>query len=130
MSSSAPAAGSVWTCRSRVHEDMTRAFRSYPQLWALSRPDANIDHRRVPNLQTYLRRSGAQLPSSRDPGMYRVGDLVTWMLSRNLPHIVIVIGDKPADGTPLVVRNIGRGAEVDNILFSYPITGHYRYAGQ
>jgi uncharacterized protein YijF (DUF1287 family) len=114
----------------KVHEDMARAFRSYPQLWGMSRPDANIDHRRVPNLQTYLRRFGAQLPISRDPGMYRAGDLVTWMLPRNLPHIGIVIGDKSADGTPLVVHNIGRGPEVESILFAYPITGHYRYGGQ
>jgi uncharacterized protein YijF (DUF1287 family) len=114
----------------KVHEDMARAFRSYPQLWGMSRPDANIDHRRVPNLQTYLRRFGAQLPISRDPGLYRAGDLVTWMLPRNLPHIGIVIGDKSADGTPLVVHNIGRGPEVESILFAYPITGHYRYGGQ
>ena len=114
----------------KVHEDMTRAFRSYPQLWGMSRPDANIDHRRVPNLQTYLRRFGAQLPTSRDPGTYRAGDLVTWMLPRNLPHIGIVIGDTSADGTPLIVHNIGRGPQVENILFAYPITGHYRYGGQ
>ena len=59
-----------------VHEDMTRAFRSYPQLWGLSRPDPNIDHRRVPNLQAFLSRAGAGLPVSRDAGAYRAGDLV------------------------------------------------------
>lgn len=50
----------------RVHEDMRAAFRSYPQLWGLSRADPNIDHRRVPNLQTYFRRRGAQLSIGRD----------------------------------------------------------------
>ena len=113
-----------------VHEDMKRAFRSYPQLWGLSGPDPNIDHRRVPNLQTFLRRAGAALSVSRDPGRYRAGDLVTWMLPRNLPHIGIVAGTRSATGTPLVVHNIGRGPEVEDILFRYPITGHYRYGKQ
>ena len=111
----------------RVHEDMKRAFRAYPQLWRMSGPDPNIDHRRVPNLQTFFRRAGAALQVSREPGAYRVGDLVTWMLPGNLPHIGIVIGDRSAAGTPMVVHNIGRGPEVEDILFRYPITGHYRY---
>ena len=114
----------------KVHEDMKRAFRSYPQLWGLSGPDPNIDHRRVPNLQTFLRRAGAELSVSRDPHRYRAGDLVTWMLPRNLPHIGIVTGERSATGTPLVVHNIGRGPEVEDILFRYPITGHYRYGQQ
>lgn len=111
----------------KVHEDMTRAFRAYPQLWRLSRPDPNIDHRRVPNLQAFFRRVGAEQPISRDPGAYRAGDLVTWMLPRNLPHIGIVTGRRSSSGTPLVVHNIGRGPEVEDMLFTYPITGRYRY---
>jgi uncharacterized protein YijF (DUF1287 family) len=93
----------------------------------LARPDPNIDHRRVPNLQTFFRRAGAKQPNSRDPGAYRTGDLVTWMLPRNLPHIGIVTDRRSSSGTPLVVHNIGRGPEVEDILFTYPITGHYRY---
>jgi uncharacterized protein len=110
-----------------VHEDMTRAFASYPQLWAMSRPDPNIDHRRVPNLQTFFRRAGAELTTSRDAAAFRPGDLVTWMLTVNLPHIGIITGDTSRAGTPLVVHNIGRGPEVEDALFGYRITGHYRY---
>lgn len=111
----------------KVHEDMKRAFRAYPQSWGLPGPDPNIDHRRVPNLQTFFRRSGAALPVSRDPGHYRAGDLVSWMLPGNLPHIGIVTGERSATGTPLIVHNIGRGPQLEDVLFSYPITGHYRY---
>jgi uncharacterized protein YijF (DUF1287 family) len=110
-----------------VHEDMKRAFASYPQLWGSTGPDSNIDHRRVPNLQTFFRRAGAELSVSREAAAYRVGDLVTWMLPGNLPHIGLVIEQRSSGGTPLVVHNIGRGPEVENILFVYPITGHYRY---
>jgi hypothetical protein len=114
----------------KVHEDMQRAFRAYPQLWGLTRPDSNIDHRRVPNLQTFFRRSGAALVVSREASAYHTGDLVTWLLPGNLPHIGIVTSERSSAGVPLVVHNIGRGPELEDILFGYPITGHYRYMVQ
>lgn len=113
-----------------VHEDMRRAFRSYPRAWGLIKPDSNIDHRRVQNLQTFFRRRGAELKVSRDPGSYLPGDLVIWMLPRNLPHIGIVSDQRSGGGSrPLIIHNIGNGPEVSDILFQYPITGHYRYRG-
>jgi uncharacterized protein len=115
----------------RVHEDMRSAFSAYPKLWGLSRPDANIDHRRVPNLQTYFRRHGAEVPVTTDPGAYVRGDLVTWMLPGNLPHIGIVTDRRSRDGRrPLIVHNIGAGPKVEDMLFRFPITGHYRYRGE
>ena len=114
----------------KVHEDMRRAFRSYPALWGMRGPDPNIDHRRVPNLQTFFRRSGAELRRSTDPSAYRAGDIVSWMLPGNLPHIGIVTNGRSPAGVPLIVHNIGRGPEVEDMLFRYTITGHYRYIGQ
>jgi len=112
----------------RVHEDMRRAFARYPRTWGLSHPDPNIDHRRVPNLQVFLTRHGRGLPVSRDPGDYRPGDLVTWMVGGTLPHIGIVTDRRSADGErPLIVHNIGRGPKLEDMLFDFPITGHYRY---
>jgi uncharacterized protein len=112
----------------RVHEDMTAAFDDYPRLWGLRRPDSNIDHRRVPNLQAYFRRRGAALPAAHSPDRFAAGDLVTWMLPGNLPHIGMVIDRPSRDGArPLVVHNIGRGPEVEDALLQFPITGHYRY---
>ncbi len=110
-----------------VHEDMARHFRAYPQLWKLSGPDTNIDHRRVPNLQTFFRRAGAELPVSQNPADYRTGDLVTWSVPPHLPHIGIVIGEKAPSGAPYIVHNIGRGPQIEDVLFAFPITGHYRY---
>jgi uncharacterized protein YijF (DUF1287 family) len=112
----------------RLHEDMLTAFAEYPRLWGLSRPDSNIDHRRVPNLQVFLRRSGAELAVSRRAADYAAGDLVTWLLPGNLPHIGIVV-DRASAGRPLLVHNIGNGPEVEDVLFKFPITGHYRYLG-
>lgn len=111
-----------------VHEDMAAAFGAYPTTWGLERPDPNIDHRRVPNLQTFFTRQGAALPVSRSGADYRTGDLVTWMLPGNLPHIGVVVDRRSASGErPLIVHNVGRGPELEDVLFTWPITGHYRY---
>ncbi|MFZ5484053.1 MAG: DUF1287 domain-containing protein [Pseudomonadota bacterium] len=111
-----------------VHEDMRKHFAHYPKLWGLTRPDRNIDHRRVPNLQTFLQRAGASLPISREAQDYRAGDLVTWMLPGHLPHIGLV-SDRQAPGRswPLIIHNIGAGTTEEDILFKFPITGHYRF---
>ena len=113
-----------------VHEDMTLDFEAYPsmRIWGLQKTDTNIDHRRVPNLQVFFERNGKNLPVSRDPDSYWPGDLVTWMLPGNLPHIGIVTDRRSAGGDrPLIVHNIGSGPRLEDILFAYEITGHYRY---
>lgn len=113
-----------------VHEDMRANFGAYPTIWGHRGPDANIDHRRVPNLQVFFERKGVVLAGSRNAEDYRLGDLVTWMLPGNLPHIGIVVDRRSSDGRrPLVVHNIGAGPELDDSLFEFPITGHYRYEG-
>lgn len=112
----------------RVHEDMRADFAAYPPLWGLSRPDPNIDHRRVPNLETYFGRHGERLRVSQDPDDYHPGDLVSWHLPGNLPHIGIVSDQRSADGRrPLIFHNIGAGPQLEDMLFEYPISGHFRY---
>ena len=109
-----------------VHEDMARHFSAYPQKWGLKRTDRNIDHRRVPNLETWFARHGKSL-SLTDPDSFQPGDIVTWRLPGDLPHIGIVSDRRAADGTPLIIHNIGRGTQEENILNQYPRTAHYRY---
>lgn len=111
-----------------VHEDMRAAFGEYPsrRRWGLTRPDRNIDHRRVPNLMTYFRRAGHSRPVSRDAAAYLPGDLVTWDLGGGIPHIGIVSDRREPGGVPLVIHNIGSGTREEDILFKYTITGHYR----
>lgn len=111
-----------------VHEDMKAHFSAYPKIWGLRSTDRNIDHRRVPNLQTYFKRQGAALPVSQNSADYAAGDLVTWMLPGNLPHIGIVSDRKnPRNQQPLILHNIGAGSVENDILLAYPITGHYRF---
>ena len=45
-----------------------------------------------------------------------------------LPHIGIVTDQKNTDGTrPLIVHNVGAGPRLEDMLFNYKVTGHYRY---
>ena len=112
-----------------VHEDMVEVFSEYPGIWGHTGSDSNIDHRRVPNLQVFFRHHGTELAVTDVPADYQPGDLVTWMLPGNLPHIGIVTNRRSGDEMrPLIVHNIGRGPEVEDTLFEYPITGHYRFA--
>jgi uncharacterized protein YijF (DUF1287 family) len=113
-----------------VHEDMLARFDTYPKIWGLKRTDSNIDHRRVPNLQTFFSHRGRVLNVSSHPEDYLPGDLVTWMLNGELPHIGIVVNRRSPDGKrPMVVHNIGAGPLLEDMLFNFPITGHYRFTG-
>lgn len=111
-----------------VHQDMRRAWPAYPKLWGLRSPDSNIDHRRVPNLAAFFTRHGESLPIRQTPQHFLPGDIVTWRLASGLPHIGIVSDQIGPSGRPLVIHNIGQGTQLEDRLFEYTITGHYRYA--
>lgn len=112
-----------------VHEDMQAHFKAYPKIWGLNKPDSNIDHRRVPNLETFFKRHGKVLPITNNPKDYKPGDLVTWRLDGNLPHIGIV-SDVPSASYPSrfqIIHNIGSGPKQEDVLFDYKIVGHFSY---
>ena len=110
-----------------VNQDMKKAWSTYPKTWGLTKPDTNIDHRRVPNLEVFFRRHGQNLALT-DKTAFKAGDIVTWRLPQgNLPHIGIVSDKRAADGTPLVIHNIGRGTREENVLFAFRMIGHFRY---
>lgn len=111
-----------------VHEDMKTNFSSYPKIWGLKTTDKNIDHRRVPNLMTYFKRKGAELPISDKAKDYLPGDVVCWNLGGAVTHIGIVVDKISRDGKRnLIVHNIGGGQVLEDCLFTYKIIGHYRH---
>jgi uncharacterized protein len=111
-----------------VHEDMKNSLSAYPTKWGLRRTDSNIDHRRVPNLQTFFTRQNAELPISKSAIDYKPGDLITMLLPGSLTHIALITHYANSDGTkPLCIHNIGGGAKLEDVLFTYPLTGHYRF---
>ncbi|MDX2171857.1 MAG: DUF1287 domain-containing protein [Bacteroidota bacterium] len=116
-----------------VHEDMVKNFKNYPKLWKLKAPDTNIDHRRVPNLMTFFKNKHADLKVTTSAEDYKPGDIVTWNLQNKnvvsgITHIGIVINQKSNDGKRyLIAHNIGAGNQIEDMLFSYTIIGHFRY---
>ena len=114
-----------------VHEDMVKNFAAYPKKWGLKKPDTNIDHRRVPNLMVFFGRQGASLPVTREARDYKPGDVVTWDLGGGLTHVGLVV-NVFSEADPerlLIVHNIGAGPKMEDVLFNWTITGHYRYEG-
>lgn len=115
-----------------VHEDMEAHFLSYPNhlRWRLFHTDTNLDHRRVPNLMVFFSRKGQNIPPSVDTSEYIPGDIVTWDLGGGVPHIGMVVDKKSSQGgRHMIVHNIGAGPKMEDVLFQWKITGHYRYGG-
>ena len=115
-----------------VHEDMEQSFSAYPRKWRWlsGHTDTNIDHRRVPNLMVFFGRKGETLKITDRPGDYSPGDLVTWDLGGSVPHIGIVVDQKShATGRYMILHNIGQGPKIEDVVFNWKITGHYRYYG-
>lgn len=106
-----------------VHEDMKSSFSAYPSLWGLKRPDRNIDHRRVPNLQRFFERIGAEVKGQ--DAKFLPGDLVAWDLTgKGLWHIGIVTGPDT------FVHNIGAGPVAEKGIDQWKVIGHYRFTGE
>lgn len=111
-----------------VHEDMIANFEIYPKNWGLSKPDRNIDHRRVPNLMTFFSRQGTSKKITSNADDYQAGDIVCWDLGGGITHIGIVSAKKANGGHRfLIIHNIGSGQVTEDILFEYKIIGHYRF---
>jgi uncharacterized protein YijF (DUF1287 family) len=113
-----------------VHEDMAAHFAAYPRKWGMAHTDTNIDHRRVPNLMVFFQRKGPALTVTANAKDYQPGDIVSWDLGGNVPHIGIVVDRHPPLGAGnLVLHNVGEGPKIEDVLFRWKITGHYRYYG-
>lgn len=110
-----------------VNADMRAAFSVYPGRWGLARPDPNIDHRRVPNLEVFFARQKAKLTLPPTPSDWRPGDIFTALIADRRPHIGIV-SDRSANGQPLIIHNIGFGAREEDALFAHRLTGRYRWS--
>jgi len=117
-----------------VNTDMRANFARYPTRWGLKTPDANIDHRRVPNLRIFFARQGGEQPVPGTLDDWQPGDLVTQELSppggpRSAPPHIGIVSDKLVPGSQrrLVIHNIGAGTREEDILGAWRVTGRYRW---
>lgn len=106
-----------------VHQDMAANFSAYPKRWGLTRTDRNIDHRRVPNVETWLERHGHELPASA----WQPGDLLTCRVGGTLPHIGILSSRKDRQGRWKAIHNIGLGTLEDSRIWAYGDQRRFRF---
>jgi len=105
-----------------IYLDKKEHPKRYKGLYYTDRLDANIDHRRVKNLQAYFSAKGYRVNSAFKPG-----DIVVWKLpGSNLDHIGICSDKLNQDGEPLIIHNVGNGAKEENVLRAYKIVDHFR----
>ena len=100
-------------------------IRKNPAVYGIGRPDANIDFRRVPNLNVYFRRTAISLTTDvSDIAQWQGGDIVVFPR-----HIGIVSDRRNADGVPYVIHHASpaqRRYEEDILSGQNEVTGHYR----
>jgi len=117
-----------------VHLDISQNLKAYPveELYEQTRPDKNIDHRRVPNLMTFFRRKGNVLSVSYkgpDRKQWRPGDIVVFdLLGNGLPSHIGLVSDRTGpSGLPLVIHHFPPYPSEDDCLDDWKVIGHFRY---
>jgi hypothetical protein len=78
----------------------------------------------------FFKRRGEVLPITDHADDYAPGELITWDLGHGLTHIGILVDQKTTlTRRYMIVHNIGAGPRMEDVLFHWKITGHYRYFG-
>jgi len=122
--------GGINDLQEEINKDVKNSWSDYPmKRWGAKKPDSNIDHRRVPNLEVWFGKYWEELPVSDSHSDYQPGDIVVWDLNQDgvNDHIGIV-SDKIVDGRVYIIHNFpdpGYVAEED-VLDEWLLTGHYR----
>jgi hypothetical protein len=119
-----------------VYEDAMKIFSAYPYSnWNMTKPNANIDHRRVPMLNAYFKRFAKSLTietTAEKLDQWQAGDIIIWDLTGKgkLDHIGIVSDKRlKKNNRPLVIDNFpdpGYVFESDR-LEEWTIRAHYRF---
>lgn len=111
-----------------IHIDMKENFNLYPTTYGLSKPDTNIDHRRVRNQMRYFDRFGLGLTLEVGGHLdqWQWGDVVYWRFPDGQLHCGIISDKTNRGGVPLVIHN-GWLTREEDCLSRWEIIGHYRY---
>jgi uncharacterized protein YijF (DUF1287 family) len=109
-----------------IHNDLKSSWNDYPmKRWNAKNPDANIDHRRVPNQLVWFKKYWKSLDNSD----WQPGDVVVWDMNNDgwADHIGIV-SDKSAGGTMYVIHNFPSPGYVseEDVLNRWSVAGHFR----
>ena len=122
--------GSVVDLQEALNKDIKASWSDYPmKKWNAKKPDPNIDHRRVPNLEVWLGKNWSELPATYNSEDYQPGDIVVWDLNQDGTHDHIgIVSDRIVNGKIYIIHNFpspGYVAEED-VLDTWEVAGHYR----
>ncbi len=95
-----------------------------PEAYAIETIDANIDFRRVKNLEVYLKRHAISLTTDlKEIESFQGGDIVVF---KN--HIGVISDKRNYKGIPFLIhhRGISQLHYEEDVLEQYSIIGHYR----
>lgn len=108
----------------KIHHHMLANWKDYPKNWGLSKPDRNIDHRRVPNIATYFKMKGCLLVPGKS---YQPGDVVVWDLGKGILHIGLISDSKVLnENRHKIIHNIGCGVKEEDVLTAFKVIHHFR----
>jgi uncharacterized protein YijF (DUF1287 family) len=122
-----------------VNDDIAANFNSYPLRinWGQTRPDKNIDYRRIQNMEIFFKRNSQAMTTVFDLSdiknleQWLPGDIVLFDMDRDgyTDNAGIISDFTNRKGIPKVIYNyIDPGYTVErDILSSSSIKGHYRY---
>lgn len=106
-----------------MDEDIKNNLSEY----SITKPDPNIDFRRVVNMNVYLKRNTLVLTNDPyDIGEWQPGDIVVFS-----NHVGIISDKRNKSGIPYIIHNAGQpNREEDTLIRWYKnkgIIGHYRF---
>ena len=107
-----------------LDEDIKSNLDKYPRV--NSKPDPNIDFRRVPNLFVFFERKATKITLDTSPSknaQWQPGDIVTY----GTAHIAIVSDKRNKNGRPYIIHNTGQLTREEDALNCMKISGHYRF---
>lgn len=99
-------------------------IRANPSLYDVETPDANIDFRRVKNLEVWFRRHAKSLTTDvKDLAEWQGGDIVIFK-----DHIGIVSDKRNRNGVPFLIHHYSpvQASYEEDVLENYQVIGHYR----
>ena len=109
-----------------IHEDIKINWGDYPtHRWGSKKPDSNIDHRRIMNLEIWFSKFWKEM----DYENFEPGDIVVWDMNQDgASDHTGILSDKFENGRYYVIHSHpdpGHTAEEDK-LFRWEMTGHFR----
>lgn len=111
-----------YNLREMVNNDILSRREAYPNI---TKPDKNIDFRRVGNLRIFFEEYAVSLTTDKtQTDQWQPGDIV--IFSDN-DHIGIVSDKRTKDGQTYIIHNGGQPNREEDYLKRGVVTGHYRF---